>query len=121
MRVAWASWVQGLLGLAKTALFITLAVVIVQQVYFGPTRLAPARAEVIRRFEQERTSRVIALIHRQEIVSIFGVPVASSITMYDLMDLYPQGVENRPSVLYVPVKRGATEVVPAPPPFGIFP
>lgn len=29
MRVAWASWVQGLLGLAKAALFITLAVVII--------------------------------------------------------------------------------------------
>jgi hypothetical protein len=28
MRVAWASWVQGLLGLAKAALFITVAVVI---------------------------------------------------------------------------------------------
>jgi ClpP class serine protease len=75
--------VQGLLALAKAALFITLAVVIVQQVYFGPTRLANARAEVIRRFEQERKSRVIALIHRQEIVSIFGVPVASSITIED--------------------------------------
>jgi ClpP class serine protease len=83
MRVAWASWVQGLLGLAKAALFITLAVVIVQQVYFGPTRLAHARAEVIRRFEQERKSRVIALIHRQETVSVFGVPVASSITIED--------------------------------------
>ena len=83
MRVAWASWVQGLLGLAKAALFITLAVVIVQQVYFGPTRLAHARAEVIRRFEQERKSRVIALIHRQEVVSVFGVPVSSSITIED--------------------------------------
>ncbi len=66
MRVAWAAWVQGLLGLAKAALFITLAVVIVQQVYFGPRRLEAARADVINRFEQERKTRVIALIHRQE-------------------------------------------------------
>ena len=30
-------------------------------------------------------------------------------TVYDLMDLYPQGGKNRPSVLYVPVKPGAAE------------
>jgi len=83
VRVAWAAWVQGLLGLAKAALFITLAVVIVQQVYFGPSRLAAARADVINRFEQERQSRVIALIHRQETVSVFGVPVLSSISIED--------------------------------------
>jgi ClpP class serine protease len=29
--------------------------------------------------------------------------------VYDLMDLYPQGGKNRPSVLYVPVKPGAAE------------
>ena len=83
MRVAWAAWVQGLLGLAKAVLFITLAVVIVQQVYFNPSRLASARADVINRFEQERKSRVIALIHRQETVSVFGVPVSSNITIED--------------------------------------
>jgi ClpP class serine protease len=83
VRVAWAAWVQGLLGLAKAALFITLAVVIVQQVYFNPSRLAAARADVINRFEQERKSRVIALIHRQETVSVFGVPVSSNITTED--------------------------------------
>lgn len=83
MRVAWAAWVQGLLGLAKAALFITLAVVIVHQVYFGPSRLAAARADVIHRFEQERKARVIALIHRQETVSVFGVPVSSNISIED--------------------------------------
>jgi len=83
VRVAWAAWVQGLLGLAKAALFITLAVVIVQQVYFNPSRLASARAGVINRFEQERKTRVIALIHRQETVSVFGVPVSSNISIED--------------------------------------
>jgi len=29
--------------------------------------------------------------------------------VYDLMDLYPQGGKNRPSVLFVPVKPGAAE------------
>jgi len=37
------------------------------------------------------------------------------------MDLYPQGSKSRPSVLYVPVKRGATESVPPAPPLGVFP
>lgn len=83
MRVAWAAWVQGLLALAKAALFITLAVVIVQQVYFSPRRLEASRAEVISRFEHERKTRVIALIHRQETVSVFGVPVASNISIED--------------------------------------
>lgn len=27
MRVAWSAWVQGLLGLAKAALFVTIAVI----------------------------------------------------------------------------------------------
>jgi ClpP class serine protease len=83
VRVAWAAWVQGLLGLAKAALFVTIAAILVQQVYFGPNRLASARAEVIKRFEQERKSSVIALIHRQETVSLFGVPVSSNITIED--------------------------------------
>jgi len=83
VRVAWAAWVQGLLGLSKAALFITIAVILIHQVYFVPYRLAAARAEVINRFEQERKSRVIALIHRQETVSVFGVPVASNISIED--------------------------------------
>jgi len=83
VRVAWAAWVQGLLALAKAALFVTIAVILVQQVYFSPNRLAAARADVIKRFEQERKTRVIALIHRQEIVSVFGVPVSSNITIED--------------------------------------
>lgn len=83
MRVAWAAWVQGVVALAKAVFFITLAVVVIQQVYFGPYRLASARGEVIKRFEAERKSRVIALIHRQETVSLFGVPVSSSITIED--------------------------------------
>jgi len=29
--------------------------------------------------------------------------------VYDLMDLYPQGGKNRPSVLFVPVKPGPAE------------
>jgi len=83
VRVAWAAWVQGLLALAKAGLFVTIAAILIHQVYFAPSRLASQRAEVINRFEQERKSRVIALIHRQETVSVFGVPVSSNITIED--------------------------------------
>ena len=34
-------------------------------------------------------------------------------TVYDLMDLYPQGGKNRPSVLFVPLKPGAERATPA--------
>lgn len=73
MRVAWAAWVQGLLGLAKAALFVTVAVIPV----VNATQLRLAVSTDMPR------------------------------TVYDLMDLYPQGVKGRPSVLYVPVGRGA--------------
>jgi ClpP class serine protease len=38
---------------------------------------------VLDRFQQERKSRVIALINRQETVTLFGVPVSSSISIED--------------------------------------
>ena len=41
-------------------------------------------------------------------------------TVYDLMDLYPQGAKGRPSVLYVPFRRpGRLESLPLLP--GLFP
>ena len=42
-----------------------------------------ARSEALQRFEQERKTRVIALIHRQDQVSFFGVPVARYIDIED--------------------------------------
>jgi ClpP class serine protease len=38
-----------------------------------------------------------------------SVNIKMPLLVYDLMDLYPQGGKNRPSVLYVPVKPGAAE------------
>jgi len=42
-------------------------------------------------------------------------------TVYDLMDLYPQGAKGRPSVLYVPVRRsvGGSDLLPSLP--GLMP
>jgi len=42
-------------------------------------------------------------------------------TVYDLMDLYPQGAKGRPSVLYVPVRRGVGGLDSLPQLPGLFP
>jgi len=69
-------------SLAKVLFWLVLVVVVLQQVY-GSNRLETARASVLVRFQQERKTRVIALIHRQETVTLFGVPVSSSISIED--------------------------------------
>jgi len=78
----WVGFWYGLTSAVKILFWLVLLGVIVQQVY-GPSRLAAKRGQVLRQFEQERKSRVIALIHRQEVVSFFGVPVSSSISIED--------------------------------------
>jgi len=45
--------------------------------------LEAARLQMIRRLEKLRGSRVIVLIHRQEALSLFGIPVFRFITMED--------------------------------------
>lgn len=67
---------------ARTLLLIMLAVAFVQQLW-GPTRLAAARTDLLDGLQQRRGSRVIAMIHRQETVSLFGVPVSSYIDIED--------------------------------------
>jgi ClpP class serine protease len=66
----------------RTLLVIVFAAALLQQMC-APVRLAAARDDLLDRLQQERQSRVIAMIHRQETVSVFGVPVASSIGIED--------------------------------------
>jgi ClpP class serine protease len=63
-------------------LFVALALIVVQQLC-GPARTAAARESLLDQLQQDRASRVIAMIHRQETVSLFGVPVSSSIGIED--------------------------------------
>lgn len=49
----------------------------------GPYWMNAARSDLLDRFQQERKSRVIAMIHREETVSFFGVPVSSYISIED--------------------------------------
>src|SRR2546429_9828290 len=50
---------------------------------FGGRGIDRSRAALLGRFEEERKSRVIAMIHRQESASFLGVPVAGSISIDD--------------------------------------
>jgi ClpP class serine protease len=71
-----------LLRRTRTLLVIALAAAALQQLC-GPVRLEAARTDLLDRLQQQRKSRVIAMIHRQETVSLFGVPVTSSIGIED--------------------------------------
>ena len=71
-----------LANLARTAFWLLLAAVVVMQLY-GSSGIERRRASVLAQLEQERNSRVIALIHRQESASLLGVPVMGSISIDD--------------------------------------
>ena len=77
------SWQPKLWRLVKTFGWLILVVLIAQQIWWAPFRADAARARVIERFQQERKSRVIAMIHRKDTQSVFGVPVSQSITIED--------------------------------------
>src|SRR2546428_4552289 len=77
------SWRPKLWRLVKTFGWLIPLVLIAQQVWWAPSRADAERARVIERFQQERKSRVIAMIHRKDTQSVFGVPVSQSITIED--------------------------------------
>ena len=78
-------WMRRIADTAR-ALFWVLAVL---GVLLGLTQVLgrrgvdKARDDLVRSIEQERQSRVVALIHRQDDVSVFGVPVSSHISIED--------------------------------------
>lgn len=49
----------------------------------GPARVVEARARQLESLEEQRTSRLIAMIHREESPSLFGIPVGGSISIDD--------------------------------------
>ncbi len=78
------SWVNRIANTAR-AIFWTflllslLSFVLVQ--FFASRNIQKVRNELLRGFEQDRKSRVIAMIHRQESFSVLGVPVSSNISI----------------------------------------
>jgi ClpP class serine protease len=75
-------WPRTLANLARAGFWLLLIAVVLLQLV-GPRGMEGARAEALQRFEQERNTRVIALIHRQDQVNVLGVPVASYIDIED--------------------------------------
>jgi len=75
-------WSQHVANLARAAFWLLLIVIVLQQM-FGSRGIDRERASLLGQFEQERGSRVIAMIHRQESASVLGVPVTGSISIDD--------------------------------------
>jgi ClpP class serine protease len=82
MDVAHHPWGTRVFRTIKTLFWMAIALMVLLQAC-APARLAAARAAALADFQQQRRSRVIAMIHRQETVSLFGVPVSSSIDIED--------------------------------------
>jgi len=75
-------WSQHLANVARAAFWLLLAIIILIQLG-GSRGVDNRRAAALGQFEQERNSRVIALIHRQESGSLLGLPVMGSISIDD--------------------------------------
>ena len=82
MEIPPRLWSQHVANLARAAFWLLLAVVILLQLG-GSRGIDRQRAAAFGQFERERSSRVIAMIHRQEGASLLGVPVAGSISIDD--------------------------------------
>src|SRR5436853_1053701 len=76
------SWSQHVANLARAAFWFLLVAILLLQL-LGSRGQDSQRAALLGNFEKERSSRVIAMIHRQESASILGVPVAGSILIHD--------------------------------------
>jgi ClpP class serine protease len=76
------SWMHRIAGTARAVFWVLLVLLVLKQ-FLGIRSVEKARDELLRGFEQDRKSRVVALIHRQDDVSLFGVPVSSHISIED--------------------------------------
>jgi ClpP class serine protease len=75
-------WWRRLLHIVNALVWVIVAIVVIPQTC-GPYWTDRARTKLLERFQSERKSRVIAMIHRQEIVSVLGVPVSNFIDIED--------------------------------------
>jgi Serine dehydrogenase proteinase len=77
------SWWQRLLKIVNALVWVIVAVIIIPQAC-GTYWTDRTRTKLLEQFQSERNSRVIAMIHRQETVSVLGVPVSNFIDIQDL-------------------------------------
>jgi len=76
------SWVQGASDASRIVFYVILMVVFLSPV-IQLYRLNAERTHLLQRFQDERKSRVIGLIHRQDTVGLLGIPVSSYISIED--------------------------------------
>ena len=81
--------------LTKWLLWTGVVLILIQQAC-APYQLAAAREDLIDRLQDDRNSRVIAMIHREENVSLFGVPVSSFIDIED-SEAVLRGIRSMPA------------------------
>ena len=82
METVKRSWSLRIGDFAR-AVFWILVVGVLVSMLFGTRGNDSQRTELLNKFEKERGSRVISLIHRQESTSVFGVAVDSHISIED--------------------------------------
>ena len=71
-----------LAGVARF-LFWALLIYVAAQAFFAPNQLQVQRAQALGKFQEERKSRVIVMIHRSDRVSFLGAPVGGFIGIED--------------------------------------
>lgn len=76
------SWWDRIARGAKSLFWIAFLIMFLTQAY-APLRLEAARLDVLHRLEEAHQSRAIALIHRQESISLLGIPIARYIDIDD--------------------------------------
>ena len=62
---------------------MVVVAIVVLQALFGSGHVSGQRAALLDQFQQQRNSHVIAMIHREETVSLLGVPVSKFIDIED--------------------------------------
>ena len=82
METIKRSWSLRIGDFARAVFWVTV-VAFMLFTLFGNRGTDAQRTELLNRFEKERGSRVISLIHRQESTSVFGVAVDSHISIED--------------------------------------
>ena len=71
-----------LLRIVNSLVWLIVALIVIPQAC-GTYWTDRARTKLLEQFQSERKSRVIAMIHRQETVSVLGVPVSNFIDIED--------------------------------------
>jgi len=76
------SWWRRSLSIVNLLVWLIVALIVIPQAC-GTYWTDRTRTKLLEQFQSERNSRVIAMIHRQETVSVLGVPVSNFIDIQD--------------------------------------